>query len=191
MLTALIVVDVQNDFCPGGSLPVSDGDNIIGPINKLINFFSEKHIPVFYTRDWHPVDHSSFSKQGGPWPPHCIAGTKGAEFHEDLDIVSHSEIISKATDRDKDSYSAFGETDLNIKLKALKVEKLVIAGLATDYCVKNTVLDALNYGFKTLVVNEGIKAVNVNPEDGSKAIEEMKNKGAEIVTLDSVLSHPV
>lgn len=189
MKSALIVVDVQNDFCPGGALEVKEGDKVIDPVNKLIEYFDRVNLPVFYTRDWHPENHCSFIEQGGPWPPHCIANSKGAEFHKDLNVVEGGKIISKAENNAVDSYSGFQETNLDVRLKELNVNTVYVVGLATDYCVKNTVLDSLKLGYKTVVIKEGIKAVNVNTGDGDQALEVMRKKGAEIVNLKVVLDY--
>lgn len=188
MQTALIVVDVQNDFCPGGSLAVNDGDKIIPYINSLIKYFTDKKLPVFYTKDWHPANHCSFVENRGIWPKHCVAGTYGAEFHKNLIITEHAEVILKANKSDTDSYSGFQSTSLHSKLKKLNIEKIVVVGLATDYCIKNTVLDALKLKYKTVVIQEGIKAVNINQGDESKAKEEMIANGAEIIKMNKILS---
>lgn len=187
MQTALIVVDVQNDFCPGGSLAVKDGDKIIPYINSLIKYYTQKEIPVFYTKDWHPPNHFSFKENGGIWPKHCVAGTYGAELHKDLVTPPKVQVILKAENPNTDAYSGFESTNLNLKLKKLHIDKLVIVGLATDYCVKNTVLDALKHGYITWVVKEGIKAVNVNPGDEAEAIKEMTSNGAEIIEVSRIL----
>ena len=187
MKSAFIIVDLQNDFCPGGSLAVVGGDQVVEPINRYLDHCRESHIPVFYTRDWHPTDHCSFKIQGGLWPSHCVADSPGADFHKELKIVHPAEIISKADKKDEDVYSGFEGTELDDKLKSLKVEHLVIAGLATDYCVKETVLDALKNGFRVTILKEGIRAVNVNPEDGENGLKEMIFKGAEISELKTLL----
>jgi len=176
--SALIIVDLQNDFCPGGSLPVLEGDQIVPVVNNLIKEFSEAGFPIFATRDWHPTDHCSFREQGGPWPPHCVQNTRGAEFHPDLNLPEETTIISKAITTDKDAYSGFERTNLEPLLKRSNVDKLVVCGLATDYCVNATVLDGLKAGFEVTVVKNGIKGVNVQPRDSENAIEEMKKGGA-------------
>ena len=178
MKQALLLVDIQNDFCPGGSLAVPEGDTIVEPVNRLVEKFDRAELPVFLSRDWHPGDHCSFKDHGGDWPPHCVADTEGAAFHPNLKVPSRGIVISKATTKDSDAYSAFEGTSLKDRLLSLKVTDLIIAGLATDYCVKATVLDALGEGFKVTVVEEGIRGVNVNPEDDKKAIEDMKKAGA-------------
>jgi len=170
---ALIVVDVQNDFCPGGTLAVKNGDDVVQPLNRLIEDFLNRGLPVFKTRDWHPAKTTHFAAYGGTWPIHCVQNTKGAEFHPDLKTDPRIVVVSKDL-VDKDAYSAFDETDLAAQLRAQKVERLVIGGLATDYCVKNTVLDALKEGFEVIAVEEAMRPVEVNPGDGERAIQEMR-----------------
>jgi len=177
---ALIVVDVQNDFCPGGSLAVAHGDEVVAPLNKLIAEFLERGEPVFKSRDWHTLQTKHFAAYGGTWPPHCVQGTKGAEFHPDLLDDMHIRTVSKGLG-DTDCYSAFDETDLDLQLSRLGIEEVWVGGLATDYCVKSTVLDALRKGYKVKVLKDAVRAVNVNPGDGERAIEEMRDAGAEIV----------
>ncbi len=178
---ALIIVDVQNDFCPGGSLPVPGGDRIVEPINELIAKFQNAGAVVIATRDWHPSNHSSFSEQGGPWPVHCVQGTPGAEFHPDLKINKQVVVISKATTADKDAYSGFDGTNLESLLRDHKISKVFICGLATDYCVKATVLDALKAGFETYVVQDAVRGVDVNAGDSEEAINEMLRAGAKTI----------
>lgn len=187
-MKALIVVDVQNDFCPGGALAVKDGDSIIWPINRLIESFTAAGLPIIFTRDWHPAEHCSFLESGGSWPAHCVADTEGAAFHEDLLIPGSAFIISKADKTEKDAYSGFDETRLNEKLKNFGSDELVIAGLATDYCIKDTVLDALSLGYRTTIASECIKAVNIKPGDEKDAVNLMKEKGAAFKTCDSIIS---
>jgi nicotinamidase/pyrazinamidase len=179
-MRALIVVDVQNDFCPGGSLAVPGGDEVVAPLNKLIEEFLERGEPVFKSRDWHPPETKHFSLYGGTWPVHCVQGTKGAAFHPELSDEIHIRTISKGLG-DEDSYSAFDGTDLALQLERLGVEEIWVGGLATDYCVKNTVLDALKYGFRVKALKDAMRAVELKPGDGERAIEEMLNAGAEIV----------
>ena len=176
---ALIVVDVQNDFCPGGSLAVAHGDEVVAPLNKLIRAFLERGEPVFKSRDWHPAQTKHFAAYGGTWPVHCVQDTKGAEFHPDLLDDMHIRTVSKGLG-DTDCYSAFDETDLDLQLRRLGVEEVWVGGLATDYCVKNTVLDALRKGYKVKALEDAMRAVDVNPGDGDHAIEEMRQAGAEI-----------
>ncbi|MBW1853012.1 MAG: isochorismatase family protein [Deltaproteobacteria bacterium] len=144
---ALVIVDLQNDFLPGGNLAVPDGDEIVPVINRYIALFQSKGLPVFATRDWHPQNHCSFEPQRGIWPVHCVQGTAGSQFHSDLRLPDSTTVISKAVTKEKDSYSGFEGTDLTERLKAAKVRRLLIGGLATDYCVLFTVKDALKNGF--------------------------------------------
>ena len=181
---ALIVVDVQNDFCPGGALAVAEGDQVIAPLNRLIDQFLERGAPVYKSRDWHPPQTKHFQAHGGTWPVHCVQNTEGAEFHPELRDDPRIKVISKGLG-DKDCYSAFDETDLASQLHNQNVEEVVVGGLATDYCVKNTVLDALKNGFKVKAVKNAMRAVDVQPGDGDRAIEEMRATGAEIVSTDS------
>jgi nicotinamidase/pyrazinamidase len=178
---ALIVVDVQNDFCPGGTLAVAGGDQVVAPLNKLIEEFLERGEPVFKSRDWHPEKTHHFQAYGGSWPVHCVQNTKGAEFHPDLIDDMHIRVISKGLG-DTDCYSAFDETDLALQLRRLGVEEVWVGGLATDYCVKSTVLDALKEGFRVKAVQNAMRAVEVNPGDGERAIKEMHEAGAKIVS---------
>ena len=177
---ALIVVDVQNDFCPGGALAVACGDEVVAPLNRMIRDFLDRGDPVFETRDWHPAQTKHFAVYGGTWPVHCVGGTSGAEFHPELITGRNIRIISKGTDETADGYSAFDGTDLAQQLRAEGVEEVWVGGLATDYCVKQTVLDGLQEGFKVRVLTDAIRAVNLNPGDGERAIEEMRAAGAEI-----------
>jgi nicotinamidase/pyrazinamidase len=176
---ALIVVDVQNDFCPGGALAVAQGDEVVAPLNKLIDEFLERGEPVFKSRDWHQENTKHFTEYGGAWPVHCVQNTKGAEFHPDLIDDKHIRVISKGLG-DTDCYSAFDETDLALQLRRLGVEEVWVGGLATDYCVKSTVLDALKEGFRVKALTNAMRAVELKPGDGERAIAEMRNAGAEI-----------
>jgi nicotinamidase/pyrazinamidase len=177
---ALIVVDVQNDFCPGGTLAVPHGDEVIKPLNQLIDEFLERGAPVYKTRDWHPPVNKHFLANGGSWPVHCVQNTEGAEFHPALRDDPRIQVISKGIGN-SDGYSAFDETDLATQLHNQNVEELVVGGLATDYCVKNTVLDALRHGFRVRALENAMRAVDLQPGDGDRAIDEMRDAGAEIV----------
>ena len=177
---ALIVVDVQNDFCPGGALAVPRGDEVIAPLNKLIKEFLARGEMVVKGRDWHPARTKHFAEFGGMWPPHCVQGTTGAEFHRDLVDDPRITVISKGMG-DEDNYSEFDGTDLARLLREHEVEEVWVGGLATDYCVKHTVLDAVREGFKVKAVADAMRAVEVKAGDGERAVEEMRQSGAEIV----------
>jgi nicotinamidase/pyrazinamidase len=177
---ALIVVDVQNDFCPGGSLAVAHGDEVVEPLNELIDQFLAAGEPVYETRDWHLPQTKHFAAYGGTWPVHCVQETHGAQFHPKLKQDPRIRVVSKGLG-DTDCYSAFDETDLSDELQRLGVTEVWVGGLATDYCVKNTVLDALKHGFEVKAVENAMKAVELNPGDGASAIEEMRRSGADIV----------
>ncbi len=183
--TALVVVDIQNDFCPGGALPVKDGDKVVPVLNTYIERFRAAGAPILFTRDWHPPDHSSFKDQGGPWPPHCVQNSPGARFHPGLKIPHEGEIISKADKRDE-AYSFFQGTDLAKKLSQRGIRRLLVGGLATDYCVKETVLDGLKYGFEVLHLDDASKGVNVNPGDSESALQEMVAKGAKRIRFQDI-----
>ena len=175
---ALVLVDVQNDFLRGGSLAVADGDAVIPVLNRWIARFRAKGLPIFATRDWHPPNHCSFVEQGGPWPPHCVVGTPGAEFSRDLDLPSDVSIISKATRPEKEAFSDFEDTGFARKLGELGVTRVFVGGLATDYCVRATVLDALEAGFAVILLEDAVRAVEVTPGDGARAVAEMTAAGA-------------
>lgn len=175
---ALLIVDVQKDFLPGGSLAVQHGDQVVAPLNRWIADFSSAGLPVFATRDWHPDNHCSFAAQGGPWPPHCVAGTPGAVFATDLELPTETTIISKATHKDVDAYSGFGGTDLHEQLQKADIKRVFVGGLATDYCVLNTVKDALRLGYAVVLLTSAVRAVDVRPGDGHRALSEMITGGA-------------
>lgn len=177
---ALIVVDVQRDFLPGGALGVPAGDEVVAPLNRAIERFERARQPVFYSRDWHPPDHCSFRAQGGPWPPHCVAGTAGAGFPQSLQVLPNAIVISKATTPERDAYSAFQGTTLEAQLKAVGVRRVFVGGLATDYCVKATVMDAIKAGFEVELLGQAMRAVEVQPGDGRRALEEMLQSGAHL-----------
>lgn len=178
---ALIVVDVQNDFCPGGSLAVAHGDEVVTPLNQLMKEFLDRGEPVYKTRDWHPEKTKHFTAYGGTWPVHCVQNTSGAEFHPDLLDDPRIGVISKGFDESADGYSGFDGTELAKKLRDQGVEEVWVGGLATDYCVKETVLGARREGFRVKALADAMRPVNVNPDDGRKALEEMSTAGAEIV----------
>lgn len=186
MKMALVLVDVQNDFFPGGALPTPEGDEIIEPINQLIEQCGDMGMPVFATRDWHPENHCSFEEQGGPWPPHCIQETEGAAFHPEIELPEDVAIISKAESADREAYSAFQSAGLGERLRELGVTGLVVAGLATDVCVRQTVLDALDEGFAVTVIQEAVSGVEAEPGDSRRALEEMAEHGAQILSMEDL-----
>lgn len=161
---------------------MTDGDQILPAVNRLIKDFSIAKLPVFATRDWHPENHCSFIEQGGPWPPHCIQKTRGAEFHSDLLLPEDATIISKGDSMEKDAYSGFEDTSLLQQLREVEVNEIIVCGLATDYCVKATVLDGLEAGLDVTVTEDGVRGVNVNAGDDQKALDEMISAGAHIQT---------
>ena len=178
---ALLVVDVQNDFCAGGALAVPHGDEVVEPLNKLIDKFLERGEPVYKTRDWHPPETKHFVAYGGTWPVHCVQNTKGAEFHPALRDDPRIIVVSKGIG-DNDGYSAFEETNLAAQLREQGIEEVVVGGLATDYCVKNTVLDALKNGFKVKALIDAMQAVDLQHGDGDRALQEMRAAGAQITS---------
>jgi nicotinamidase/pyrazinamidase len=184
MSNALLIIDFQNDFCPGGALAVEEGDQIAEPIKRLAGEFDH----VFATRDWHPPDHSSFETEGGPWPVHCVQGTPGAELHPSMDGVEVEEIVDVGREREDQGYSGFEKSDLAQLMRDRDVEQVAVCGLATDYCVRASAIDAAKEGFDTTVVTDAIRAVDVEPGDADRAIEEMKEAGAKLATSDQLLA---
>ena len=180
---ALLIIDIQNDFLPGGRLAVPEGDHVIPVLNNYIDRFIQRQLPVFATRDWHPKNHGSFIKQGGPWPDHCIAGSNGAEFARSLHLPASAPVFSTGIEAENDGYSGFENPDLNEQLKKLSVSRLFIGGLATDYCVLHTVCDARVLKYQVLLLVDAVRAVNVHRQDGEQAINQMISKGAIPVTL--------
>lgn len=180
---ALLIVDLQNDFLPGGSLGVPQGDLVIDPINRLIALYGSRGLPVYASRDWHPLEHCSFAAQGGPWPPHCVADTPGAAFSQLLSLPPDAIVISKAATAQEDAYSAFNGTGLARSMLADGIKRVTVCGLATDYCVLNTVLDGIDAGFEILLALEGTRAVELKPGDGDRAIARMLSRGAVPVRL--------
>lgn len=175
-MDALIVVDVQNDFCPGGALAVPHGDEVVEPVNEL----ARKAPFVVATRDWHPPDHSSFASNGGPWPVHCVAGTPGAELHPGIDRESIDVVIDKGQVRDTEGYSGFEGTELEQLLRERGVKRVDVAGLALDYCVKATALDARRAGFDVVVHRDATRAVDASPGDGERALAQLRAAGVRI-----------
>jgi nicotinamidase/pyrazinamidase len=183
---ALLIVDVQTDFLPGGALPVPDGEQVVAVLNRYIQRFAAASRPVFATRDWHPSNHCSFDNQGGPWPSHCVADSPGAGFAVDLQLPDQTHIISKARSAADEAYSGFQGTQLAAELREAAVNRIFIGGLATDYCVLETALAALEEGFETVILEDAIRAVNLRPDDGDQALEVMLQRGARTATLEEV-----
>ncbi|MBI5427301.1 MAG: nicotinate phosphoribosyltransferase [Nitrospinae bacterium] len=181
---ALLIVDAQNDFLPGGRLGVPRGDEIVPVLNKYLDVFRGRGLPVFATCDRHPPDHCSFREQGGPWPSHCVAGTEGAEFAAGLALPPSVSTVAKAMDPGKDAYSGFEGTDLDDRLRSAGVKRVFVGGLATDYCVLNTVRDAVKLGYAAVLLEDAVRAVNLDPDDGRKAMEEMVRLGARPCVLE-------
>jgi nicotinamidase/pyrazinamidase len=178
MARALLIVDFQNDFTPGGALAVREGDEIAPRVNQLAA--SDDFDLVVATRDWHPADHGSFTAHGGTWPPHCVAGTPGAELHDALDAERVDVIVDKGQDPRTEGYSAFQATGLEGLLRERGVDEVVVVGLATDYCVKNTALDALRAGFAVGVDERAVRGVDVRPGDSQRALDELREAGADV-----------
>ena len=175
---ALIIVDVQRDFCPGGALAVPRGDEVVPVINRVLGLGGWL---VIATRDWHPPDHCSFTPQGGIWPVHCVAGTVGAEFHPALDAANIRRVVSKATTKEAEAYSGFQGTDLQALLGRHGVRRVFVCGLATDYCVKATALDARKAGLDVVVPEDAIRGVEVEPGDCASAMSHMRAAGIQVV----------
>ncbi|KAF0219261.1 MAG: hypothetical protein FD174_2347 [Geobacteraceae bacterium] len=189
--SALLIVDVQNDFCPGGSLPVPDGDRVVPVLNRYIDLFLKRDLPVFASRDWHPEKTSHFKVFGGIWPVHCVQGSFGARFHPDLELPSDAIVLSKGMDPRKDDYSAFqavtGEgSPFPELLKLMGITKLYVGGLATDYCVKETVLEGLKAGLAVTLLEDASRGVDLSPGDSAKAVEQMIEAGADKATLETL-----
>jgi nicotinamidase/pyrazinamidase len=182
MPSALLIIDFQNDFTPGGALAVEGGNEIAEPIKRLAPEFDH----VFATRDWHPPDHASFETQGGPWPVHCVQGTDGAELHPSMRDIPVEAIVDVGAEREDEGYSGFEKSKLEDLLRERGVDEVAVVGLATDYCVRASTIDSCKLGFDTTVVTDAIRAVDVNPGDGDRALEEMKDAGAKLVTSDQV-----
>jgi nicotinamidase/pyrazinamidase len=176
----LLLVDVQNDFCPGGTLAVAGADEIVPVLNRWVRLARSAGSPVVASRDWHPADHASFVDQGGPWPAHCVRGTPGAAFHPELELPEDVVVVSKATAAQGDSYSAFDGTGLEQLLRERGVSRVLVGGLALDYCVKATVIDAVAAGFDVQLLLDGTRAVDLRAGDGERALDEMRSAGATI-----------
>lgn len=191
MRCALLIIDVQNDFCPGGSLAVPEGDQVVPVLNAYSALFAAQGLPVFASRDWHPAVTSHFAAFGGAWPQHCIQDTEGAAFHPELRLPPGTIVLSKGLDPQRDDYSAFGAvTEEGIgfadRLARIGVTTLFAGGLATDYCVKETVLEGLDLGFTMVLLKDAIRGVDSTPGDSERAIAAMTAAGARLTTLEKV-----
>jgi nicotinamidase/pyrazinamidase len=184
MAEALLIIDFQNDFTSGGALEVPGGEEIAEPVRKLVERFDV----VMATRDWHPADHSSFETQGGPWPVHCVQGTHGADLHPAMKDVDVDLVVDVGREREDQGYSGFEKSTLADALRERGVDKVYVTGLATDYCVRASAIDAAKEGFDTTVVEDAIRAVNVEPDDGVRAIADMREAGAKVTTSNEVLA---
>ena len=182
----LLIVDVQHDFLPGGALAVPNGDEVVPVLAQLARYAEQNGVPIVASRDWHPENHCSFTAQGGPWPPHCIADSEGASLDEDLQLPADVHIVDKATRPDADAYSAFEETGLDTWLRRRDVKRVVIGGLATEYCVLNTARDARTHGFDVTLLTDAIRAIDSS--GGERAIDELRDLGADISESSAVLN---
>lgn len=189
--SALLVIDLQIDFCPGGNLAVSGGDTIVPPVNRYVELFSRNRLPVFATRDWHPPETSHFAAYGGQWPIHCVQGSRGAEFHPGLRLPVDVIVVSKGFDPGRDDYSPIPVADaggltFGDRLKRAGVNHLYICGLATDYCVKWTALDALGAGFGVTILTDAVSGVDLEPGDARRALEEISRAGGDLADLSTL-----
>jgi nicotinamidase/pyrazinamidase len=175
MPEALLIIDFQNDFVPGGALPVPDGDAIAARVNELLD--SGRFDLVVATRDWHPADHASFKQQGGPWPPHCVQGSEGAELYSSLDRSKIDHVVDVGSGQTDEGYSGLEKSELAEILRRHDIDAVTVVGLATDYCVRATALDALREGFRVAVDREGVRGIDVEPGDSERALEEIRAAG--------------
>ena len=189
--SALLVVDVQKDFCPGGALAVPSGDRVVPVLNRYIREATKRGMPIYASRDWHPHVTRHFTQYGGEWPPHCVQDTEGARFHPDLHFPSSTIVVTKGQDPQRPGYSAFegrtpdGKT-LLADMRERNIDHLYVGGLATDYCVKQSVLDALRQGFKVTVLGDAVAGVDVRPGDSEQAIAQMRDAGAVMIIYNEL-----
>jgi nicotinamidase/pyrazinamidase len=188
---ALVIVDLQNDFCPDGALGVAGGHAVVPVLNRYAQRFAAAGAPVFASRDWHPAKTTHFKDGGGVWPPHCVQDTPGAAFHPELVLPAGAAVVSKGMDPHEDSYSCFqAETGDGMPFAAalgeLGVSRLFVGGLATDYCVKSTVVDGVQAGFEMVVLADAVAAVELAPGDGARALDEMRAAGAQLIRLEDL-----
>jgi nicotinamidase/pyrazinamidase len=184
MSKALLIIDFQNDFTSGGALEVPEGDMIAGPVKRLAGQFDT----IVATRDWHPPDHASFETQGGPWPVHCVRGTQGARFHPAMEEVDLDAVVDVGRRREDEGYSGFEKSDLAQILRDRDVAEVYVCGLATDYCVRASTIDACREGFEVTVVRDAVRGVDVNEGDSERAFQDMREAGARIAGSDEVLT---
>ena len=192
---ALLIIDVQNDFCPGGTLGVPQAEKIIPAVNKYLKLFKKNKLPIFATRDWHPPKTRHFKDFGGAWPAHCIQNTRGAAFHPRLKLPKEAVLLYKGMDPQEDSYSAFQAEDTSgmdflSLLKRLKISELYVGGLATDYCVRSSVIDALKQKFKVRLLMDAVRGVDFKKGDSEKTVKEMITLGAKAITLNKIKERP-
>ncbi len=187
--SVLLLVHLQNDFCPGGALPVPEGDHVIPIANAWIRVFAGQGYGLVATRDWHPSNHCSFQEQGGPWPPHCVQGSLGAQLHPDLHMPPGTLIVSGATRPKQDASSGFDGTTLDERLEDLGTQALYVVGLATDYGVKHTVLEACRRGFRVVVLRDGVRGFDVESGDSDRALAAMQEAGAVVAHSSSLGVH--
>ena len=192
---ALLIIDLQNDFCPGGSLGVPQAEKIIPAVNKYLKLFKKNKLPIFATRDWHPPKTRHFKDFGGAWPAHCIQNTRGAAFHPRLKLPKEAVLLYKGMDPQKDSYSAFQAEDTSgmdflSLLKRLKISELYVGGLATDYCVRSSVIDALKQKFKVRLLMDAVRGVDFKKGDSEKVVKKMITLGAKAITLNKIKERP-
>ena len=180
---ALLIVDVQIDFCPGGALPIDDGDAVVPVLNRWIAAAVDAHVPIYASRDWHPAGHLSFTDCGGQWPPHCLQDSEGARFHPDLHLPSSVSLVTKGVRFDKDQYSAFDDTGLATELRRKQIRRVWIGGLAQDVCVRATVVGAREEGFETVVIADATRPVTC--AGGESANADMRRVGASFETTDT------
>jgi nicotinamidase/pyrazinamidase len=183
---ALLIVDMQNDFLPGGALAVPSGDQVLPPLNGYLRLFADRRLPICATRDWHPANHCSFREQGGPWPRHCVADSPGASFAATLKLPANAIVISKGTDPRQEAYSGFQGTDLAERLRQANVRRVFVGGLATEYCVLATVKDALRAGFAVVLLTDAIRAIEAKPGDGARAEQEMVAAGVTLCRQENI-----
>jgi nicotinamidase/pyrazinamidase len=184
MAKALLIIDFQNDFTSGGALEVPGGDEIAEPVRRLAGHFDV----VVATRDWHPPDHASFQAEGGPWPVHCVQGTHGAEFHPAMEGLRLDAVVDVGRGREDQGYSGFEKSDLAQILRDHDVDEVYVCGLATDYCVRASAIDACREGFGVTVVEDAVRGVEVEPGDSERALADMREAGAKLATSREILA---